>query len=274
MLKRIAVIVVLFCLVGSVAANEDLEHTNILKIRLGWNYQLDTYISPLAYNGMLIGIGNEWWQPFRQDTRLGRTGRLAHWAHVGRLDVRGFSQVNSARSNKIYGLGLSGGWGAFYYWQWFDNRLKVFVGPYMETEFGARYLVSNVNKPLSLDIAVDVMAMGGLSWSFYGKKTSYRLNYQIRTNLIGFDFMPDYWESYYELEEGIRGTARCSGHWNHHTIKHELALDMQFPHSTWRVGAEHEYLNYGTGDLHFVRNQISIVIGCIWNYRIKANKRL
>ncbi len=131
-----------------------------------------------------------------------------------------------------------------------------------------------MNKPVSVDIAADVMAMSGVSWSFYGKKTSYRLNYQIRTNLIGFDMMPDYWQSYYELPEGVRGTARCSGHWNHHTIRHELSLDLQFPHSTWRVGAEHTYVNYGTKDLHFIRNEICIVIGCLWNYRMKANNKL
>lgn len=274
MLKRIGVIVLLCCLTYTFAAGEEILHTNILKIRVGWDYQLDTYLSPLGYKGIEVGIGNEWWQPFRQDTRFGKTGRLANWAHVGRVDVRGFSQINSARSNQIYGIGLSGGWGAFYCWQWYDNRLKVLVGPYLETELGVRLLASNVNKPMSLDIAIDGMVMGGLSWSFYGKKTSYRLNYQIRTNLIGFDYLPDYWQSYYELSEGVQGVARCSGPWNHNTVKHELTLDMQFPHSTWRLGAEHEYLRYGTKDLHFVRNQVSVVIGCIWNYRVKANTRL
>jgi len=274
MKRTISILIVLLLAMGIRAQEESLEHTNILKVRFGWNYQLDTYLSPLAYRGMQLSIGNEWWQPFRQDTRLGRTGRLAHWAHVGRLDLRGMSQTSSARSNIIYCFGATAGWGAFYYWQWFDNRLKLHLGPYLEADFAARYHGSNVNKPVSMDIAADVMAMTGLSWSFYGKKTSYRLNYLIRTNLIGFDFMPDYWESYYELTEGVQGSARCSGHWNHHTVKHELSLDLQFPHSTWRVGAEHEYLNYGTKDLHFVRNQISIVVGCIWNYRIKANHRL
>jgi len=263
----------LLCLVCPLGASEGVEHTNILKLRFGWNYQLDTYLSPMAYNGMQLSIGNEWWQPFRpqNDEQDNPSDR---WAHVGRLDVRGVSQTNYAHTNRIYGFGIAGGWGAFYYWQWLDNRLKVLLGPYLETELYVRELSSNVNKPLSVDISAEIMAMTGLSWSFHGKKTSYRLNYLLRTNLIGFDYMPDYWQSYYELSQGVQGTARCSGHWNHHTIKHELTLDMQFPHSTWRLGAEHEYVNYGTKDLHFVRNQVSLVVGCIWNYRIKANNRL
>ena len=273
MKKIIGIIGLLFCLAGSVAA-ECVEHTNVLKLKYGWNYQLDTYLSPLAFQGQHIGIGNEWWQPFRQDTHLGKAGKLTHWAHVGRLDLRGLKQVNSARSNLIYGLDIAGGWGAFYTWPLCDNRLKIWCGPYLEASLCVRELASNVNKPISVDVAAETMAMAGFAWSFYGKKTSHRLRYQIRTNLIGFDFMPDYWESYYELSEGVRGTARCSGHWNHHTVKHGLGLDMQFPHSTWHVGAEHEYVNYGTKDLHFIRNEVSIVVGCIWQYRIKTNHRL
>lgn len=265
----------LFLLLGcTYVAAENVEHTNVLKVNFGGAYQLDMYLSPLAYTGLQIGLGNEWWQPFSQDTRLGRTGRLAHWAHVGRVEGYAYRTTSSARSNRIQGLDISGGWGAFYAWQWCDNRLKLFLGPYLEGGLTVREIGSNVNKPVSIDLAIDLMAMSGISWSFYGKKTSYRLNYQVRTNLIGVDFLPDYWQSYYELSRDARGAARCSGHWNHHTVKHELTMDMQFPHSTWRVGVEHRYVHYGTSDMHFIRNHVSLVLGCIWNYRLQPNKRL
>ena len=274
MRRIITILIISVCSVICVMANDSIVHTNVLKVKFGTGYQLDTYLSPLAYKGWQVGIGNEWWQPFRQDTRLGRTGRLADWAHVGKLDVSGSRNINSAHSNLAYAIECVGGWGAFYNWRWLDNRLKVFLGPYMEAGFTIRYISVNVNKPLSLDIGTEVMAMSGISWSFYGKNTSYRLNYQIRTNLIGMDYIPDYWQSYYEMSEGVLGKFRCSGHWNHHTVKHELTLDMQFPHSTWRVGAEHQYVNYGNAYTRFVRHQMNIVIGCIWNYHIKANKKL
>jgi len=237
------------------------EHTNVLQLRAGYGTQLDTYLSPLAFRGWQVGIANEWWQPFRQETKLGKTGRLAHWGHVGRLDIAAANYTNSARSNSFYGVQIAAGWGAFYCRQWFDNRLKLHLGPYLEAGFMARNINNNVNKPLSFDIAVDVMAMGGVSWSFYGTKTSYRLNYLIRTNLIGFDYLP-------------QGLARCSGHWNHHTLKHELTLDMQFPHSTWRLGAAHELNDYGTADLHFSRNTVCLVLACILKYRLNPNARL
>jgi len=272
--NRIILLFGLLCLTSVVSAEDSIVHTNVLKLKFGGCYQMDTYLSPFAYTGLQGGLCNGWWQPFRQDTRLGRTGRLANWAHVGRVDIRLGRQTSAARSNRISGFAIEGGWGAFYRWRWIDNRLQLLAGPYLEAGLGVRNIASNVNKPYSFDLSAEVMAMAGLSWSFYGTKTSYRLHYLVRTNLIGFDYMPDYWQSYYEITEGVPGMARCSGHWNHHTLKHELALDFQFPHSTWRLGAEHEYVRYGTADLHFVRNQISLVVGCIWNYHIKANTRL
>lgn len=255
-------------------SGESIEHTNVLKVKGGGIYQLDTYLSPLAYRGFAVGIGNEWWQPFRQDTRLDKTGRLANWAHVGRVDVSGFRTMNAARSNGITGVDIHGGWGAFYCQRWSDTRLKVFAGPYIEAGLTVRNMNTNVNKPVSLDIAADVMAMGGIAWSFYGKKTSYRLHYQIRTNLIGLDCMPHYWQSYYELTEGVPGEIRCSGHWNHHTVKHELGIDMQFIHSTWRLGVGHDYTNYHSNNQQFIHNSVNLIIGCIWNYRLQGNKRL
>jgi hypothetical protein len=278
MQKHLLFLVTLLVTVAySVSAQEGIyghEHTDVLKLRVGYGRQVDTYLSPMAYTGMQYGLGNEWWQAFRQDTKLGKIGKLANWGHVGRVDISVINYTNPARSNSFIGVQVAAGWGAFYCWKWIDDRLKVHVGPYLEGSFAMRSQGSNVNKVVSFDIAVDVMAMGGVSWSFYGKKTSYRLNYLLRTNLIGFDYLPEYWQSYYELTEGVHGTTRFSGHWNHNTVKHEITMDMQFAHSTWRIGAEHEFVRYGTANMHFVRNQLSVIIGCRWKYRIHANARL
>ena len=271
--KTYLILLVLISLHISLRA-EQVEHENILKIRYGWVKHLDPYLSPLSYNGQQIGIGNEWWQAFRQDSKLGNTGKLQNWAHVGRIDVFGLRAYSASWSNYIYGFGFHGGWGAYYKWILADGRIMIHLGPYLEADFMAREMGNNVNKPVSFDLGIDAMAMGGISWHFYGKKTSYRLRYLIRTNLIGFDYLPDYWQSMYEVTEGVSGLARCSGHWNHNVVRHELTLDLQFPHSTWRIGCEHEYLYYATKDMQFLRNQVNIVIGCIWNYKISPNKKL
>lgn len=253
---------------------ENVEHENILKIGYGWVSYVDPYLSPLRYEGNEINIGNEWWQPYRQDTKLGKAGKLANWAHVGRLDIHGWRTYNTASTNMTYALGAHGGWGSYYEWRWLDNRLRLHTGAYLETELMARYHATNVNKPMNIDLAIDAEAMVGLSWSFYGKKTSYRLRYLFRTNLIGMDYMPQYWQSYYEISERVPADARFTGWWNHNMIRHELTLDFQFPHTTWRLGAEHEWLHYRSSEQQYVRNQVNIIVGCIWHYRTKSNNKL
>ena len=54
----------------------------------------------------------------------------------------------------------------------------------------------------------------------------------------------------------------------------KMSLDMQFPHTTWRIGAEHYFVYYNTKYMHFMRNQICLVVGCCWKYKTRANARL
>lgn len=253
---------------------ENVEHENVLHVNYGGMWQQDQYLSPLLYSGMRVGLGNEWWQPFRQESRLGRQGKLTNWAHTGRVDVSFGWVYNQPHSNGMYALGIQGGWGAFYTWQFPKAGVQIWLGPYLGLDFMPRTILSNVNKPYSMDAAVQMEAMGGVSYSFAARNTSYRLRYAVRANLIGVDFMPNYWQSYYELTEGIEGIVRCAGMWNHRYLNHELTLDMQFLHSTWRVGVRHEYLEYGQSDMWFSREQISAVVGTCFRYKLKPNKRL
>lgn len=253
---------------------ENVEHENILHVNYGGMWEQDQYLSPLLYSGMRVGIGNEWWQGFREDTRLGRTGRLKSWQHVGRIDVSAGWMYNTPGTNIMYAIGIQSGWGAAYTWSWPQAGVQILLGPYLDLDYTGRLIGSNVNKPYSMDAGLQAEAMGGVSYSFSGKKTSYRLRYLVRANLLGVDFIPDYWQSYYELSEGIAGKVRCAGMWNRRYLHHELTLDMQLPHSTWRVGIRHEYLEYGEDDLWFSREQVMVVVGTCFRYRIQSNKSL
>ena len=259
--------------VGDVVA-ENVEHENILSVQYGGSWQQDQYLSPLLYTGMHVGIGNEWWQPFRQETHLGRTGRLNNWAHVGRFETRFAWTYTPVRSNVLYSLGVRGGWGAYYGWRLADNRVQIILGPYLDVDITGKLQGRYYNKPFNGDMAADVMAMTGVSWSFKGKKTSYRLRYLIRANLIGVDYMPDYWQSYYEMSKGVIGRVRCSGMWNHRSLRHELTLDLQFPHSTWRVGISHEYTEYGERKMMFSDEKVALVVGTCFRYRLRPNHDL
>ena len=260
---------ILFLSIGfqSIALSDDwiIEHENVLSIRYGGMWQQDQYLSPLLYSGQQIGISNEWWQGFNQDS-------TKHWQHVGQAHITGGMAYSERMNNLMYSVGLQGGWGAQYVWKWKELGLQALVGPYLDVELFGKMHASNVNKPYSMDLAVNMCAMGGVSWAFKAKKTSYRLRYLARLNVLGMDYIPDYWHSYFEMGEGILGDFRCAGLWNHRHLKHELTFDMQFVRSTWRVGIAHEYLEYGTTEMMFSREMMSAVLGCVWQYKINPAK--
>lgn len=280
-------------LMGSASAHEPYkvsprnpEHENILHISYGGLWQQDQYLSPLLYSGQRVGIGNEWWQPFRRTPVKGwrmlsaDTAHIAdhavqgHWAHVGRFDGQFGRTYSAAYTNLIYSLGVSGGWGACYNWRFRRTGIELLLGPYIDFDWLGKLHASSVNKPYSMDVALDLCAMGGISWSFRARRTSYRLRYLARANVVGVDFLPDYWQSYYEITEGVPGRVRCTTLTNHRTLRHELTMDMQFIRSTWRVGIKHEYVEYGERGMMFSREQVSAVVGCIWHYRIHPAKSL
>lgn len=268
----VSVVLIALCATCCLHA-ENVEHESVLHLNYGGMWQQDQYLSPLLYRGMKVGLGNEWWQPYRTSTRLGKTGKLDNWQHLGSVNLQFAWTYNPTYSNLIYSVGLQGGWGTFYTWSFRDWGVQVLLGPYVELDCMPKRHGSNVNKPYSVDFAADIMAMGGVSYSFHGPHTSYRLRYMARVNLIGVDFLPDYWQSYYEIASDISGDLRCSGVWNHITIRHNLTLDLQFPHSTWRVGVGHEYVGYGK-DIMFSREQVFATIGTCFRYRVRPNHNL
>lgn len=111
------------------AQAENVEHENILHVHYGGMWQQDQYLSPLLYSGMGVGIGNEWWQAFRVRkgaNNMDSTLYIAHeakiakggWEHMGRVSLQVDWLLNTPKTNRIYALGVQGGWGAYYAWKW------------------------------------------------------------------------------------------------------------------------------------------------------------
>ena len=251
---------------------EGMQHENILTLRWGGIWQYDEYLSPLLYKEYFIALQNEWWQGFNKGNRLKVKD---NWEHVGKVKLQGGRMYNEAYSNMIYALGVQGGWGAHYDLGKLTgvDGFQLFIGPYLDVDLMGRELINNVNKPYSIDCSADLKAHAGIGYSFSGKKTSYRIRYTVMTTLAGAQFVPEYGQSYYEVTEGIiGGTIGFSSLHNHLTLRHEFTFDMQFPHSAWRLGVEHEYIRHNMNNLHFQREQLSLVVGVIFNYKTIIRK--
>ena len=259
----------LWCSIGCAfgdAHSEPYPHENVLTLRYGGMWQQDMYLSPLLYAGMEVGISNEWWQAFR---------RAERWAHVGKVDATFGWATNALGMNRIYGLDIEAGWGAYYRWDFHtpkreEHAFQILLGPYLGVEFAPRTILNHVNKPYSMDAAVELQALAGLRYTFTARRTAYRLSYLLRTNLIGIDYMPDYWQSYYEITEGVMGDLRCAGLWNRRYLQHELTLDIACPRATWRIGIRHEYTEYRQQEMGGQREQVAVVVGTVFRYGVRG----
>jgi len=265
------------------ATAENVEHENVLQLQYGGEWTADSYLSPLLYDGQYIGLGNEWWQDFqRLENKELKNGCTGKWLHLGKADVKGGRSYSERGNNYIYNLGFRGGWGALYNWQWDTGAMKgtdgstleLMVGPYLDVDFMIREMGNNVNKPVSLDGGIDVDAMAGISWAFRYRSTGYRMRYIVRTNILGMEWLPDYWTSYYEVSEGVNTEGSIAFGWpgNRHSVHQEFTFDLQFKHSTWRVGIEHEYLRYGREGMHFARQSVGVIVGTVFNYKVERTK--
>ena len=269
-MRKLFVILFVICYVCTYAQEKVYEgklHEDILTLRWGGIWQYDEYLSPLRYDGQFIAVQNEWWQGFEKVEE--------DWQHVGKVKIQGARLYNDAYTNMVYALGVQGGWGAHFDFSRMMGvgGLHLFVGPYLDVDLLGKELVNNVNKPYSFDLSMDIKAHAGLSYSFSGKRTSYKVRYTAMTSLIGAQFVPEYGESYYELTEGIiGGTIGLSSLHNHLTIRQELTMDFQFPHSSLRLGVENEYIRHNMNNLHFQREQVSLVVGCVFGYKTIIRK--
>lgn len=264
------------------------EHENILSLGAGHIWIQDQYLSPLLYSGHYVKLSNEWWQNFPKhpqqleytkhnyyNQRFLKGSMLRKtWKHVGKFHLDFGWLYNDIYSNLVYSFGINGGWGTCYTWKWRKPSIEVLIGPYLEVDFTNKLQSVQVNKPYSMDLAANLCGMGGLSWAFDTRGTSFRLRYIAQINVVGAEYVPNYWQSYYEMTEGVLGDIKLSGVWNHWHLKHELTFDMQFKHSTWRLGFTHAYLEYGTENMRFSNEKMGIVVGCIWNYRTTTSKSL
>lgn len=250
------------------------EHTNVLSIRYGAKYTMDEYFSPLLYTGHELAIRN--WTEQELAT---------NWIHIGEVSLRGAKVTQSQKKNLIYELGLQAGWGAMWDWRYAylgrkhirrtellenGSEWRILVGPYLQGDLEIRQISGNVNKPFSFDAALDLMAAGKVAYRIRKHRLTFGVEYGVRTNLLGGQWLPEYGTSYYEVTEGQVG-RNIGFSWlgNRHLVQQEVVLEFAFRRSTWRVGMEHEYLSYGSAIQRYKRQYLGIVIGAKWKYKVK-----
>lgn len=159
----------------------------------GSSHQLDTYLSPVNYNGYQISILRETLRP----TRLCR----------GRISFQSIWQGTFSQTDTRYGSqtdwGAHIGYDALWHYGWTPVRgLRLMAGGAVGADGGFLYNTSGGNNPaqgrFNIDLSASVMAV----YRFYIRRHRFCIRYQANMPLAGMMFSPRFGQSYYELGQG------------------------------------------------------------------------
>jgi len=195
-MKKIVLIFTLFITV-SLTAGAQLDSivptrfvTSSTSVGVGHVNILDTYLSPLNYNGTEVRYINE-------------KMHLTNMMH-GNVSAQRLLQVNVSYSsnptedNNAF-AGLVNFAYALHYQFHVNDNLKFLVGPAAEMNLGFVYNLNNGNNPASAKLYANLSASGMAIYKFNIGHKQWVARYQLCLPMIGLMFSPHYGESYYEI---------------------------------------------------------------------------
>lgn len=215
---------------------------------------VDTYLSPLEYDGLGLGLRYERRQAMRFNPERW-TMRLAGELAVEKAD-------NPMRYASIWCVGLDLSWGMAHRWR-LPHNITVGAGGSTSLDVGCLYSTRNGNNPVSAKAAWTVNLTGDVAWLTRLFKRRLILRYQPTVPLAGVFFAPDYGQLYYEIYLGNDG-GLCHGAWwgNYFKIENRITADWYLGSSTaLRIGYDGDLLSTKVNDVSTKMVSHSIVVG-------------
>lgn len=157
---------------------------------LGSGKVRDTYLTPLAYEGIAYGLQAERW----------RTMRTLQWTSQQRFDLSMNSgDIASGNSSMLSGR-LRYRYALMYGWKLDALRSTLLVGPYAGIDLGFNYnlKMASGNNPATARLChnLGLSAAGVTHYTLRGQDCAAML--QAQAPLMGVAFVPEYGASYYE----------------------------------------------------------------------------
>ena len=215
----------------------------------------DSYLTPITYNGLDLGLGYEAVRSVRNDKWL--------W----QLNVGGdYNYVeNKAQNNNLHKLMGDLSFNMQRCWRGvLSPKLNFAVGPMAQLRAGIVYDAVNSNNPVTVRAHANLGA-AGMAWfnTRLGRKPI-TLRYQVQLPVAGVFFAPEYDESYYEIYLGNHKNLAHLGWWgNRLDMSHYLGADLHMGKTTVRIGyrtrLEHWTVNHLK--VHDVSHSLVLGIG-------------
>ena len=248
-IKTIYAILLIICALSAVGQ----ERVSMVMVDGGYASVHDSYLTPITYDGLDLGLSVEVMRPVRHDTWL--------W----QLQVGGdYNYVeNDARNNELHKVMGDISFNMQRQWNVSMKRpLRLSVGPMTQLRAGIVYDAVNSNNPVTVRAHWNVGAAGMAAMDTRLWRVPLTLRYQVQLPVAGVFFAPEYDESYYEIYLGNHKNLAHVGWWgNRFDITNYLGADLHLGGTVLRLGYRNRLERWSVNHLKVHDVTHSLVLG-------------
>ena len=238
MKKRHQFIFLLFtCLISIVHSSalaekpnkKHLSTANSTMFSIGRTKLLDTYLSPMNYQGSHMGISHELIRYInRGDDK---------WANQFMFNIE-FASTNTVFGSGLVYEAMAGYTGTSYRIFPIARNFQLGVGPSLGVDGGVIYNMGGGNNPASARVAIKAGVGGIATYKLFIRKYTLFLRYQAILPLISTFFSPAYGQSYYEIFSlgNRKGIVKFGSFHNRFDMDNLLSLDLPIGRNYFRMG--------------------------------------
>ncbi len=240
------------------SGNDSLESrpvTSVYALELGHKDVLATYLSPLHYNGLDVGLSGAWTKamPFSPQKALMHFNAGVNFSNL----------MNPAGTARMIGLMASFKWGMSWRCQ-LPQDVQFTAGGSIDLDGGAYYLLRNGNNPVQAMATVALSARLSASRPFRIGKLDFLLRDEVSLPTLSAFFCPEYGETYYEIYLGNHKRLAHAGWWgNNFRIDNLLSAYIDFGRTALQVGYRFKADTQWANNLNTRIMTHSVVIGII-----------
>ena len=202
---------------------------------------VNTYLSPLVYDGMSVALNYERMQAmrFNPDDWVMRltSGIMCNYTE------------NPARNAEIWRLVGNFSWGMTRRWR-FSENITIGAGGSTTVDLGCVYSTRNGNNPVAVEASWTLNLTGYAAWNCSIGGLPVTLCYRPTMPLVGAFFSPDYGELLYEVYLGNHDNLVHGAWWgNYFSIENLITADFHFGNTCLRVGFRNNILSTDVNNL-------------------------
>lgn len=269
MRNKLSALITLFLISATLSA-QSLEATRfeerVFSFGGGMTNLLDTYLSPLKYEGVHAMIMSE---------RLSQTK-----AKSGRWFSQSLFALHADYTLVAQGRGLMVGGMAdytysYYYRPLHTQRWGLYVGSQAQGRIGGIYNLRNSNNPAQLKLGINIAASAMAKYRFALGDTPMNVRLQADVPLLGVAFGPDYGQSYYEIFYlgNSEGCVHATSLHNNLSLRSKLSYEVELKPCTLRLTWQEDLYHWQLGGQQYRMFTHSVMIGFVRNlYRVERDE--